>query len=552
MNRIRWDIPLFGLLVFGVGLASGWAWHNKAHAADAHTEDAAHGAAPATGVSAEGFPEQTLRNMGVNTGEAKATTFTKTHPVMATLRSLKMNDHLVTAPIGGRIIECPWQPEDLVSEGDILVRILRDPIPRPTLTLTEPLLKPAHEEIHQAVVDLRRTRDEIQILESELERIGKLTQVIGGEELPLVPRQTAIDVRYNLTRAKGNHERARLELTKHGFDESEVTKIAEGGSLPHLDREKWLRALKANGLWTAAAQQLFEALPKTLQADRWTIATIGELATAGLLTESLQSWIQELGPDINHFLEIGALIQAGHTISDVRSRFERGVFEDVVEVPIPNARGISAWDIDEVLVRPGQHIKEGTPLARATSQVVMQLWTQDLQSEKPSVREAILSGSDLLAKSLFTNGTPDLEGVRFHRLSSSDRQQGLVAIANVKNSAETRELRDGRRVRSWKLQEGQQFLIQVPETKLENVFVLPRGAVAQDGPHRVVFVPDGDSFRDLEVEVAYMDESIAVLPRSKDCPIFEGDQIVLSGAYELSMALRSAGQAVDPHAGHSH
>jgi hypothetical protein len=48
-----------------------------------------------------------------------------------------------------------------------------------------------------------------------------------------------------------------------------------------------------------------------------------------------------------------------------------------------------------------------------------------------------------------------------------------------------------------------------------------------------------------------MDSRVAVV--ANDGAIFEGDRIVLKGAYALSLALQAGtGAAADPHAGHDH
>jgi hypothetical protein len=55
----------------------------------------------------------------------------------------------------------------------------------------------------------------------------------------------------------------------------------------------------------------------------------------------------------------------------------------------------------------------------------------------------------------------------------------------------------------------------------------------------------------VPVRVEHLDASVAVV--ANDGAIFEGDGIVLKGAYALSLALQAgSGGAVDPHAGHSH
>jgi hypothetical protein len=99
---------------------------------------------------------------------------------------------------------------------------------------------------------------------------------------------------------------------------------------------------------------------------------------------------------------------------------------------------------------------------------------------------------------------------------------------------------------------GLKYLLRVPVSTLENVFVVPTGAIADDGPHKVVFVQDGDSFEEVRVAIAYQDDEVAVIPIDKNTRVFPGDPLVVQGAYGLSLALRSGPQKPDAHAGHQH
>jgi hypothetical protein len=87
---------------------------------------------------------------------------------------------------------------------------------------------------------------------------------------------------------------------------------------------------------------------------------------------------------------------------------------------------------------------------------------------------------------------------------------------------------------------------------MENVYVLPSDAIAEDGPNQVVFVQDGDAFRMVEVEIAYRDHEYAVIPINRHTALFPGDPVVVHNAFPLSLALKGGSGDVDPHAGHGH
>jgi len=90
----------------------------------------------------------------------------------------------------------------------------------------------------------------------------------------------------------------------------------------------------------------------------------------------------------------------------------------------------------------------------------------------------------------------------------------------------------------------------VPIERLEDRFVLPAGAVTDDGPRKVVFLKDGDTFLAKPVYVEYEDDEVVVI--ANDGAIFPGDPVALTGAFALGMALQTGSGAADPHAGHNH
>ena len=95
-------------------------------------------------------------------------------------------------------------------------------------------------------------------------------------------------------------------------------------------------------------------------------------------------------------------------------------------------------------------------------------------------------------------------------------------------------------------------MVRIPSTTIENVVVLPSAAIATEGPHKVVFIQNGDAFRSVEVEIAYQDEEVAAIPLGGTTELFPGDPVVTGGAFALSIALKSGSSEADAHAGHQH
>ncbi|MCA9323246.1 MAG: hypothetical protein KDB53_21090 [Planctomycetes bacterium] len=548
MSLKRLDILVYALIFSALGAAGGFvAARQGAGASDADDD---HGEAAGVAI---GFSTQTLRNLGVTTGRTELTDFTKYRSIPAVIERTPFNEQPVFAPIGGRILDIRVQPGIVVSSGATLITMVRDPIGRPKLTLTEGVIKPAREEIHEAVVELRRTRAELEILDTEMDRVNKFTGNVGGDDLPILPRQTIIDLQYNVLRTQKALDQSRLELTKHGFTDEQIESIAEGNAIPNLGQDNWMRALIANGLWTESARRLFDALPEQLQKERWTIATVGELAAAGLVRPELVSWLESLGDGLTNFLEIGSLLQQGYSVADLRILQGMNALDPIVQVKAPMSAGVLDWDIERLHVKPGARVAAGDQLLTLLNPREMYLRTNPVGAEKADILRSLAIGSTCEARPLVGDSGPELTDLTIDFITSDPGSTGTSAYARVMNEEITTKTRvDGARYRSWQLRSGLKYLIRIPMKVFERVVVVPSDAIAEDGAKRVVFLPDGDTFRPIEVEIAYQDDRVAVIALNEATKIVPGDVIVTHGAYALGLALRSNTTAVDPHAGHNH
>jgi multidrug efflux pump subunit AcrA (membrane-fusion protein) len=551
MNVKRLDILVYCVVFTTIGAIGGWVASSQgsqgAAVAEAKDDAESHQA------SGPVLSKQTLKNLGVTTAKAEVTTFVKFRSIPAAIERTPFNAQPVFAPIGGRILDISVTPGTVAKSGKILVRMVREPIARPTLTLTENIVSPAREEVHQSVSRLRKARAELEIVKAELERVTKFTGNSDGKELPILPRQTIIDLRYSRIRTENTIDQARLELTKHGFTAEQITSIAEGGAIPDLARENWMRALVANGFWPPEAQELFAALPDDLRSQRWTIATVAELSVSGLVQPSFIAWIKRLGDQCKHFLEIAALLQRGYSIEDLERLHGLNALDPIVNVEAPGTDSVADWNVETIDVKPGSRVIAGEQLLTLLNPREMYLRTNPVGAETADVIRSVTDVDQCEALPLVRGSGPKLTGITLEFLRSEPGGHGTIAFATIENSALARRTRpDGRLLRSWALRSGLRYVLRVPTKKIERVFVLPSAAVTDDGPRKVVFIPDGESFKQVEVEIAYQDDEVAVIAVNKDSKLFPGDQVVTGGAYSLGLALKTGPSKVDPHAGHSH
>lgn len=542
MKKHRWEITLVAALCTVAGLLTGGmvAGGDPVQSSD-DAASASHG---------PHLSDATLKNLGIRVEKVESSTYFRKASVAAVVVDTPTTEQPVYAPIGGRIQSIDVELGTVVAPGKTVVTLVRDPLPRPTLTLTADVLRPAQERLHASVLVLRKSAEDVRIASTELKRVEKFTSTVGGRKLPILPRQRAIDLRYQLSRATTEYEQARRELKKHGFSEEQIGDVEDGATLPEFTEKTWQRALARNGLWPEAAQKLHAVLPESLRGLPWAIATVGELAASGLATEELTAWVNTEGV-AQHFLDIGVLLQRGHTLADLKRLHALNALEPVVRVEAPPCQD-GTWDVLDVQVKRGATVREGQALVVLRDPRRLLLRTEPVGGEVSSVLAAADGSHSITATPLVQGSGPVLDDLSISYVESSSKNEGTLAYVEVANTPQaTIDRGRGRTSRTWKLREGLRYLLNVPTKKMENVYVLPASAVTEDGPNKVVFLQDGDEFKPVPIVIAYQDHEVVVIPASKEVALFPGDPVVMSGAFELGLAMKG-GDAADAHAGHNH
>jgi multidrug efflux pump subunit AcrA (membrane-fusion protein) len=530
-----------GCVLVVIGVASGW-FAARQGAADQGAGKAAQAAAPV-------FSPQTLKNLGVTVGEAKVSTFVRHARVQATVVDAPLNTVPVTVPLGGIVTQLHVAPGRIAKAGAPLVSIARSPIPRPQLSLTADILTPVSENLHEAISKLRTAVAQHKIVTTELDRVRRFTETGTEEGLPLLPRKTVIDLQYDLARAAQERANAERELERHGLSPKEIDGVCKGAQPPGNQR-LWKRALEQNALWGEIEESILRLLPPSDQAHPWSIAAIGELSAAGLANQELADTIRAEPHMSKHFVEVAALLLEGNTVAKTRLLTVAGALDPIMVLNAP-AAGVVDWDVAEVPVRAGQRVEAGETAVLLHDPRVMWLRLEPVGEEIGHVVRALEERASLESRPLIAGTGPAMKDLRVDRLETraGEEERGAVAYVTCRNEA--LRAKGAADARSWRLRVGLRYLVLVPVERLENRFVLPAGAVTDDGPRKVVFLQDGDTFLAKPVYVEYEDDEIVVV--ANDGGIFPGDPVALSGAFALGLALQAgSGAAVDPHAGHSH
>ncbi|MCE9581543.1 MAG: hypothetical protein K8T20_03400 [Planctomycetes bacterium] len=554
LKKAMWVVLSLAFTV--IGLAGGWYAARQtataagpAHGHEGHAEagdhDHEHGEDHAE------ISSQALLNLGVTFKEIEAGEFSRTAGIPAVIESPASSEFPVTCPVAGRVLEVRMVHGGIAVAGETVVTILRDALAFPELAITADIVQPASEQFHEAVTELRKVRRNLDLLGTELKRLEKFAESGTEQGYPIVPRKNLIDLRYEIARAEKDLLNSQLELRRHGLSDFQVAAVEEGKPGPLLNERFWTQALEQNGLWTTQAQALHDVLPEGVHDVPRVIATIGELSATGLIAPAFVEWLKA-NPAAGHdFLFIAALLQKGSSLREVQYLHDIGALAPVVEVRVP--RKVEDYDVEEILVKPGEHVVAGERLAVLRDPRPVVLRAEAAGGDAALLLKSLSAGDRLDAIPLVAGTGPELKGLQILYGRNDPADSGTVAILRAVNEPLfTRDEAEKGKFRTWKLRPGQRFLLRVPIQSFQGVYVLPSDAVVEEGADRIVFVKDGDGVKPAKVVVLWQDREVAVLD-SKHSEIFPGDEVAEHNAFPLRLALKAgSGEEAGAHVGHNH
>lgn len=533
MNRFGWSSLVAVTAATAVGLAAGWyAGRQTSPTGDPH-EHPEH-EHPEGEVQ---LAPETLRALGVTVAPVTPGTHAGSIAVPAMVVAPPQARLPVPAPIGGRVERTDCVLGAAIRGGDALVTIVREPLPVPELRVAGEVVRPAQEELHQMVVELRRAQNEVAIARAEYERVA--ASETGGDEPPLLPRQVVLQRRYELERAERLLESARHEMERHGIEAEQIDAVAAGAELPAFEAERWRRALERSGLFGAAARELLQALPEELRTRPLAVAVAAELVATSLAGPDLVTWLRDDPGAGADFLALGTLLQRGHSVADLQRMHDLGALAPVFTLRAPDGE----YDVEAILVSPLAQVEAGHPLVVLADPRELLLEATPAGGDAAALLAAWQRGAECVAEPAFAGGGPRLAGLRILRVRSDAEHAtvGLLALQNEPLPAPSGAQR------SWQLRPGTRYVLRLPHAQHEQVAVLPAAAVARDGVADVVFRETATGLMRMPVEVVTRDGAQAIVALREGAELRAGDRIAQAGAFGLLLALRGGGEA-----GHHH
>ncbi len=532
-------MTLVSVILVGLGAGAGYLATGQSNAAKADDAGA---------TAAVTFDKRTLQNLGIELGKATLSTFVEFREVQAVIQDAPLNFRPVAAPLPGIVQSVLAKPGAMVARGAVLARIVRDAIRRPELKLTGEIFAPVSEALHSGFAELRTAAGQLEIVEKEIARVKKINADTKSGGVPVVSRQTVIDLGYERERAARRVQNARAELEHHGLSKAEIDALVAGGHLPR-GRDLWRRILTVHGLWTDEVQAVYATLPEATRNLPWTIATLGEMAAAGIVDAALVESLKNSESLRARFVDAAGLLLQGQTLARLNWLSTRSALDSEFDLRAPGA-GPEDWDVLEVLVRPGQTVAAGQAVAVLHDSRSMWLRVEPVGDEVTLVMDALRNKTALRASPLLAGVGPELSDLSIFRLAArgaGEAKGGDVAFIRCAN-----QRLDGSdsNSRSWQLRAGMRYVVQIPGIAIEKVFVFPKSGVGKEGVDRVVYKQDGDSFRSKAVRVLFEDDHHVVV--KNDGALFPGNVVAMKGAFVLGIAMQANTGGGGAHAGHSH
>lgn len=210
--------------------------------------------------------------------------------------------------------------------------------------------------------------------------------------------------------------------------------------------------------------------------------------------------------------------------------------------------------VTELNARRGESVDAGDELAQLSDFSQILIEGHAFQRDGKALRLAADTGADVQAVIDSSGDGPDLvDGLKVVYIGTEvgRASRTLPFYVAIANHVERAEQRGDKHYVSWRFKPGQRLTVRLPVSRIDNAIVVPKDAVAEEGPERYLFVENGDHFDRIPVAVIARDSVTVAI--ANDGQVWPGQFIAVSGAHQLQMAMKNnSGGAIDPHAGHNH
>jgi multidrug efflux pump subunit AcrA (membrane-fusion protein) len=222
--------------------------------------------------------------------------------------------------------------------------------------------------------------------------------------------------------------------------------------------------------------------------------------------------------------------------------------------PAPHAHVDAEFLVTQLDASRGEAVEAGQKIGQLSDYSHVLIEGYAYQRDGDSLQKAANQGLAIQAVTPTQQGESKIiENLKITYIGNEvDRQtRALPFYVALDNQIERTERIGQQQYVSWRYKPGQRLQLRVPTSGFDDVIVVPKDAVAEEGPERYVFIENNDHFERVAVHVLASDSiNVAI---ANDGQVWPGQVIAVRGAHHLQMTIKNrSGGAIDPHAGHNH
>jgi cobalt-zinc-cadmium efflux system membrane fusion protein len=219
------------------------------------------------------------------------------------------------------------------------------------------------------------------------------------------------------------------------------------------------------------------------------------------------------------------------------------------------SRADFGYEIQSLKVELGTQVEAGQLLCSLADHRALFVEGRAFKDDMPLVQTATKNGwevkADFGSEQDQDWGGPPSHLPIHHVANTIDPETRTFAFyLTLANQSQTYTTPEGSTRQLWRFRPGGRLSLRIPVEKLENVFVLPRAAVVQEGPEAYVFRQNGDLFDRRPVRVVLEDRLYAVI--ANDGSINPGFFIAQNSAASLNRVLKAQSASGTPANVHVH
>ena len=316
----------------------------------------------------------------------------------------------------------------------------------------------------------------------------------------------------------------------------------------------------------ASQLELFKAT-REIEISEEQLARLTEVAESGALPKSriidIENEIKRLNVTVEAYrqdLQARGLTPEGIAAATrgefvtefvVRAPSEQTIRESVAEASSPTAPADADFnfEVEALKVELGEQVESGQVLADLADHRALLIEGRAFKDDVARVQQAAKNGWEIEVDFGPTDAAQwptSPERLRIdHVANFVDPETNTFAFFLPLTNQSQSYAQDGVTRSLWRFRPGGRVQLRVPVEQLENVFVVPRDAVVQEGPEAFVFRQNGDYFDRRPVRVLMEDRLYAVL--ANDGSVSPGFSIAQQGAASLNRVQKAQAASGAPN-----